>query len=69
MINQKYSEFLPSMQSAQELLAQVDGLAGSIDLLRAGIENEVTAGPPCGCSACLWLHPKPVAPLPPKSSS
>lgn len=68
MINQKYSEFLPSMQSAQELLAQVDGLAGSIDLLRAGIENEVRAGPPWGCSACLWLHPKPVAP-PHQSSS
>ncbi|KAK2530362.1 Zw10 [Columba livia] len=45
VINQKYSEFLPSMQSAQELLAQVDGLAGSIDLLRAGIENEVQRDP------------------------
>ncbi|XP_065508090.1 centromere/kinetochore protein zw10 homolog isoform X2 [Caloenas nicobarica] len=45
VINKKYSEFLPSMQSAQELLAQVDGLAGNIDLLRAGIESEVQRDP------------------------
>ncbi|NXW90070.1 ZW10 protein, partial [Alopecoenas beccarii] len=45
VINNKYSEFLPSMQSAQELLARVDGLASSIDLLRAGIENEVQQDP------------------------
>ncbi|XP_051668510.1 centromere/kinetochore protein zw10 homolog [Manacus candei] len=41
MINKKYSEFLPSMQSAEELVAQVDGLSSNIDLLRASIENEV----------------------------
>ncbi|NXG63756.1 ZW10 protein, partial [Hemiprocne comata] len=41
MINKKYSEFLPSMQSAEELGSQVDGLASNIDLLRARIENEV----------------------------
>ncbi|KAM6295850.1 centromere/kinetochore protein zw10 homolog [Aegotheles albertisi] len=41
MINKKYNEFLPSMRSAEELVAQVDGLCGSIDLLRAGIEHEV----------------------------
>ncbi|NXF94253.1 ZW10 protein, partial [Eubucco bourcierii] len=41
MINKKYSEFLPSMQSAEELVAQVEGLSSSIDLLKAGIENEV----------------------------
>ncbi|KAM9369899.1 centromere/kinetochore protein zw10 homolog [Phaethornis superciliosus] len=41
MINKKYSEFLPSMQSAEELGAQVEGLASNIDLLRAGIEKEV----------------------------
>ncbi|OWK55717.1 Centromere/kinetochore protein zw10 [Lonchura striata] len=41
MINKKYSEFLPSMQSAEDLVAQVEGLADSIDLLKAGIENEV----------------------------
>uniref|UniRef100_A0A674G7X1 Centromere/kinetochore protein zw10 homolog n=1 Tax=Taeniopygia guttata TaxID=59729 RepID=A0A674G7X1_TAEGU len=41
MINKKYSEFLPSMQSAEDLVAQVEGLTNSIDLLKAGIENEV----------------------------
>ncbi|NWW72055.1 ZW10 protein, partial [Climacteris rufus] len=41
MINKKYSEFLPSMQSAEDLVAQVEGLASNIDLLKAGIENEV----------------------------
>ncbi|XP_010132913.1 PREDICTED: centromere/kinetochore protein zw10 homolog, partial [Buceros rhinoceros silvestris] len=33
--------FLPSMQSAEELVSQVDGLSSNIDLLKAGIENEV----------------------------
>ncbi|NXG01119.1 ZW10 protein, partial [Sakesphorus luctuosus] len=41
MINKKYSEFLPSMQSAEELVAQVDGLSSNIDLLRGDIENKV----------------------------
>ncbi|NXA56598.1 ZW10 protein, partial [Nothocercus julius] len=41
MINKKYSEFLPSMQSAEELVAQVERLASSIDVLRARIESEV----------------------------
>ncbi|NWU77953.1 ZW10 protein, partial [Onychorhynchus coronatus] len=41
MINKKYNEFLPSMQSAEELVAQVDGLSSNVDLLRASIENEV----------------------------
>ncbi|KFV13869.1 Centromere/kinetochore protein zw10, partial [Tauraco erythrolophus] len=41
MINKKYREFLPSMQSAEDLVSQVDGLSSSIDLLKAGIENEV----------------------------
>ncbi|NWX32327.1 ZW10 protein, partial [Notiomystis cincta] len=41
MINKKYSEFLPSVQSAEDLVAQVEGLANNIDLLKAGIENEV----------------------------
>ncbi|XP_019412069.1 PREDICTED: centromere/kinetochore protein zw10 homolog [Crocodylus porosus] len=41
MIQKKYSEFLPSLQSAEELAAQVDRLCGSIDLLRAQINNEV----------------------------
>ncbi|NXG53236.1 ZW10 protein, partial [Psilopogon haemacephalus] len=41
MINKKYNEFLPSLQSAEELVAQVEGLTGSIDRLKAGIESEV----------------------------
>ncbi|NXM74576.1 ZW10 protein, partial [Serilophus lunatus] len=41
MINKKYGEFLPSLQSAEELVLQVEGLSSTIDLLRAGIENEV----------------------------
>ncbi|NXS52354.1 ZW10 protein, partial [Brachypteracias leptosomus] len=41
MINKKYNEFLPSMQSAEDLVSQVDGLSNNIDLLKAGIENEV----------------------------
>ncbi|NXN83928.1 ZW10 protein, partial [Bombycilla garrulus] len=41
MINKKYSEFLPSMKSAEDLVAQVEGLANNIDLLKEGIENEV----------------------------
>ncbi|XP_008944284.1 PREDICTED: centromere/kinetochore protein zw10 homolog, partial [Merops nubicus] len=45
MINKKYDEFLPSMQSAEELVSQVDGLTSNIDLLKAGIENEVRACP------------------------
>lgn len=47
-ITSKYSEFLPSARSAEELVAQVDGLSGSIELLRAGIEEQVgpTGHPP-----------------------
>ncbi|KFP81419.1 PREDICTED: centromere/kinetochore protein zw10 homolog, partial [Acanthisitta chloris] len=41
MINKKYSEFLPSMQSAEDLVLQVERLSTNIDLLKAGIENEV----------------------------
>ncbi|XP_038610373.1 centromere/kinetochore protein zw10 homolog [Tachyglossus aculeatus] len=41
MINKKYNEFLPSMQSAQELVTQVDELCGDIDLLKSRVENEV----------------------------
>ncbi|NXG16597.1 ZW10 protein, partial [Grallaria varia] len=41
MIYKKYSEFLPSMQSTEELVAQVDELSGNIDVLRADIENKV----------------------------
>lgn len=42
MINKKYNEFLPSMQSAEDLESQVDSLSGNIGLLKSRIENEVT---------------------------
>nr|XP_001085694.3 centromere/kinetochore protein zw10 homolog isoform X1 [Macaca mulatta] len=41
MISKKYSEFLPSMQSAQGLITQVDKLSEDIDLLKSRIESEV----------------------------
>ncbi|XP_075402731.1 centromere/kinetochore protein zw10 homolog [Tenrec ecaudatus] len=41
MISKKYSEFLPSMQSAQDLVTQVDKLSDDIDQLKARIESEV----------------------------
>ncbi|XP_044608418.2 centromere/kinetochore protein zw10 homolog isoform X1 [Equus asinus] len=41
MISKKYSEFLPSMQSAQDLVSQVDKLSDDIDLLKSRIESEV----------------------------
>ncbi|XP_074832959.1 centromere/kinetochore protein zw10 homolog isoform X2 [Carettochelys insculpta] len=40
MINKKYNEFLPSMQSAEDLVSQVDSLCSNIDLLKSRIENE-----------------------------
>ncbi|ETE72607.1 Centromere/kinetochore protein zw10-like protein, partial [Ophiophagus hannah] len=41
MINQRYVEFLPSMQSAKDLESQVEELSAGIDQLRSRIENEV----------------------------
>ncbi|XP_053125841.1 centromere/kinetochore protein zw10 homolog [Hemicordylus capensis] len=41
MINQRYVEFLPSMQSAEELESQVEELSGKMDQLKTRIENEV----------------------------
>ena len=41
MISKKYSEFLPSMQSAQDLVTQVDKLSDDIGLLKSRIETEV----------------------------
>uniref|UniRef100_A0A8C6QTN3 Centromere/kinetochore protein zw10 homolog n=1 Tax=Nannospalax galili TaxID=1026970 RepID=A0A8C6QTN3_NANGA len=41
VISKKYSEFLPSMQSAQDLVTQVDQLSNDIDLLKSRIESEV----------------------------
>nr|KAF6343912.1 zw10 kinetochore protein [Pipistrellus kuhlii] len=43
MISKKYSEFLPSMQSAQDLITQVDKLSDDIDLLKSRIESEIPA--------------------------
>lgn len=41
MINKKYTEFLPSMDAAQELMDQVDSVSKDIDLLKSCIDNEV----------------------------
>uniref|UniRef100_G3UL93 Centromere/kinetochore protein zw10 homolog n=1 Tax=Loxodonta africana TaxID=9785 RepID=G3UL93_LOXAF len=41
MISKKYCEFLPSMQSAQDLVTQVDKLSDDIDQLKSRIESEV----------------------------
>ncbi|NWV49555.1 ZW10 protein, partial [Daphoenositta chrysoptera] len=41
MMNNKYSEFLPSVQNREDLVAEVERLSVDIDLLRAAIENEV----------------------------
>ncbi|CAH2320133.1 centromere kinetochore zw10 homolog [Pelobates cultripes] len=41
LINKKYDEFLPSMQSAEDLVKQVHGLASDVDLLKSQIENDV----------------------------
>lgn len=41
MINQRYVEFLPSVQSAKDLESQVQELSAGIDQLRSRIENEV----------------------------
>ncbi|NXR16451.1 ZW10 protein, partial [Cinclus mexicanus] len=41
MINKKYTDFLPSVRGAEDLVAQVEGLASNIDQLKAHIENEV----------------------------
>ncbi|XP_050012336.1 centromere/kinetochore protein zw10 homolog [Alexandromys fortis] len=41
LISKKYSEFLPTMQSAQDLVTQVDKLSDDIDQLKSRIDNEV----------------------------
>ncbi|XP_026989883.2 centromere/kinetochore protein zw10 homolog [Tachysurus fulvidraco] len=41
MINKKYSEFIPSMVVAQELMDQVESVSKDIDLLKICIDNEV----------------------------
>ncbi|KAI5096601.1 centromere/kinetochore protein zw10-like, partial [Silurus meridionalis] len=41
MINKKYSEFIPSMEAAEELMDQVQSVSKDIDLLKSCIDNEV----------------------------
>ncbi|XP_053546097.1 centromere/kinetochore protein zw10 homolog [Bombina bombina] len=41
MINKKYDEFLPSMQSAEDLVTQVHDLVTDVNVLKSTIENEV----------------------------
>lgn len=41
MINKKYSEFIPSMEAAEELMDQVESVSKDIDLLKSCIDNEV----------------------------
>ncbi|MBN3302540.1 ZW10 protein, partial [Amia calva] len=41
MISKKYDEFLPSMQSAEELMSQVEAVSSDMDVLKSCIENEV----------------------------
>lgn len=41
MINKKYTEFIPSMEAAEELVDQVESVSKDIDLLKSCIENEV----------------------------
>lgn len=41
MINKKYSDFLPSLQGAEELMVQVDEVSKEMDVLKNYIENEV----------------------------
>lgn len=41
MINKQYSDFLPSLQSSEELMLQVDAVSKEMDTLKNCIENEV----------------------------
>ncbi|XP_073336019.1 centromere/kinetochore protein zw10 homolog isoform X2 [Pagrus major] len=41
MINKKYSDFLPSLQGAEELMVQVDEVSKEMDVLKTYIDNEV----------------------------
>uniref|UniRef100_A0A3Q0SAM9 Centromere/kinetochore protein zw10 homolog n=1 Tax=Amphilophus citrinellus TaxID=61819 RepID=A0A3Q0SAM9_AMPCI len=41
MINKRYSDFLPSLQSSEELMLQVDAVSKEMDTLKNCIENEV----------------------------
>ncbi|XP_039888331.1 centromere/kinetochore protein zw10 homolog [Simochromis diagramma] len=41
MINKRYNDFLPSLQSSEELMLQVDAVSKEMDTLKNCIENEV----------------------------
>lgn len=41
MINKRYTDFLPSLQGAEELMVQVDEVSKEMDVLKNCIENEV----------------------------
>uniref|UniRef100_A0A3Q4H056 Centromere/kinetochore protein zw10 homolog n=1 Tax=Neolamprologus brichardi TaxID=32507 RepID=A0A3Q4H056_NEOBR len=41
MINKRYNDFLPSLQSSEELMLQVDTVSKEMDTLKNCIENEV----------------------------
>lgn len=41
-INKKYSDFLPSLQSSEELTVQVEEISKEMDSLKNRIENEVS---------------------------
>lgn len=42
MINKKYTEFISSMEAADELVDQVESVSKDIDLLKSCIENEAS---------------------------
>lgn len=41
MMNMRYSEFLPSLQGSEELMAQVDEVSKEMNSLKNCIESEV----------------------------
>lgn len=49
MINQNYADFLPRLQSSEELMMKVEEVSKEMDALKNCIENEV------------WLHLEPTS--------
>lgn len=41
MMNKKYSDFLPGLQGAEDLMVRVDEVSKEMDVLKNHIENEV----------------------------
>lgn len=41
MLNKKYVDFLPNLQSSEQLMVQVDEVSKEMDALKNCIENEV----------------------------